>query len=576
MERIGLEPGTEIGGYRIVNQLGSGAMGVVYRALDGGGHPVAFKMLRSNVIDADELRERLIREATAMRRIHHPAVAAMLDVETEADETFIVTQLVEGPTLESYVADHGPLPAAELHAFATRLYEALEAVHSAQVVHRDMKPNNVLMSPEGPVLIDFGIAHGMADPRLTATGLVVGTPGYLAPELINGQNPSAATDLWGWAAVVVFAATGRPPYGLGSFETVFSRAMAGRPDVDGLDERVAVALRGALAVKPEYRWHPVEVLEELKDAAENPNAAGTFYEPHADERDVTQIVDYQGTELEPDDATHLAALPRQSVAGTVPLDQPGSTRVLPAQQVPADPTQVLAPVFTPPSYQPAGYASDEYQPESAYAQDFISDDSYVRPIPPSRSVLTTLGLLAAAAGGALYPALTAITVVAILLIFRTVGMAWDAFHERREYRGQSKRDGLVAAASLPWNVVRALVSFIPSLLVAAATYVIVGGVLLWLVQSVLTLTGPHSETWAIHGAVALAMMAGVLLLWRGPITRHSREGGRVTIQALFPGTVATVIVALILLAVIVVVVVMCVSGVETHWAPLQDPPSFRQ
>lgn len=278
MERYGLEPGTEIGGYRIVNQLGAGAMGVVYRALDGGGNLVAFKMLRSSVIDADELRERLIREAAALRKVKHPAVAAMLDVETDSDETFIVTELIDGPTLEEYVADHGPLDSHALVLLAQRLNDALDAVHAADVVHRDLKPNNVLMSSEGPVLIDFGIAHGMQDPRLTSTGLVVGTPGYLAPELINGLDPSAQTDQWGWAAVLLFAATGRAPFGYGGFEAVISRAMAGRPDVDGLDERIATALRGALAVKQENRWDPADVIAEIEDAAHNPDAVGLYFD----------------------------------------------------------------------------------------------------------------------------------------------------------------------------------------------------------------------------------------------------------------------------------------------------------
>lgn len=588
MERIGLEPGTEIGGYRIVNQLGSGAMGVVYRALDGGGQPVAFKMLRSSVIDAEELRVRLIREATAMRKIDHPAVAAMLDVETDSDETFIVTELIDGPTLETYVADHGPLEAEELHAFAARLYDALSAVHGAHVVHRDMKPNNVLMSSKGPVLIDFGIAHGMQDPRLTATGLVVGTPGYLAPELINGLAPSAATDLWGWAAVVVFAATGRPPFGIGSFETVFGRAMAGRADVDGLDERVAVALRGALAVKAEYRWHPVEVLEELRDAAENPDASEPFHEPDEGTWNATQIVEYQGlgAGLPDTDATRVA--PRLMQPGGDPatqvLDAAGSTRVMPAAQGAQDwnQTQVLAPVPGPPSYQPDPYGAPQSQdvggwdPLGPFEMGELEpeDEGYRRPEPPTRSLIMTLGLFAVAAAAMLVPAYAGVVLVAVLIVFRTVGVAWDSFHERREYKGISKRDGLRAGFAVPWNFVRAFVGLIPSLLIAAGTFIVVGGVLLWTVQGAASINNPRNELLATQGVVAVAALAAILMVWFGPVTHHTRVGGRVTVQALFPGKVATLIVALLLLAVITLVALQLAMGAETLWAPLQEPPSF--
>lgn len=186
-------------------------MGVVYRAIDDGGHPVAFKLLRTDSLPKDELRARVEREAASLRKINHPSVAAMLDLEIDDDEMFIVYELIEGPTLDTWVADNGPLSSQQLADTATDLYDALAAVHEAGVIHRDMKPNNIIMSDHGPVLIDFGLAHGLEDHRLTRTGLVMGTPGYLAPELVNGQAPSQSSDLWGWGAVLAFAATGRLP-----------------------------------------------------------------------------------------------------------------------------------------------------------------------------------------------------------------------------------------------------------------------------------------------------------------------------------------------------------------------------
>lgn len=167
-------------------------MGVVYRAIDDGGHPVAFKLLRTDSLPKDELRARVEREAASLRKINHPSVAAMLDLEIDDDEMFIVYELIEGPTLDTWVADNGPLSSQQLADTATDLYDALAAVHEAGVIHRDMKPNNIIMSDHGPVLIDFGLAHGLEDHRLTRTGLVMGTPGYLAPELVNGQAPPKA------------------------------------------------------------------------------------------------------------------------------------------------------------------------------------------------------------------------------------------------------------------------------------------------------------------------------------------------------------------------------------------------
>src|SRR5450759_4565114 len=168
MERIGLNTGDELGGYRIVAPLGSGGMGTVYRAQDAAGNPVALKLLRHLPGGDTDARARLAREVAALQRLRHP-----------------------------------------------------------DVVHRDVKPANVLMTSQGPVLIDFGIAQAGDDARLTQVGLVAGTPGYLAPELLDGADPSAASDWWGWAAVLAFAGTGRPPFGSGSTPAVLARVRSG-------------------------------------------------------------------------------------------------------------------------------------------------------------------------------------------------------------------------------------------------------------------------------------------------------------------------------------------------------------
>jgi serine/threonine protein kinase len=257
--RGGLPSGAEVGGYRILARLGAGAMGAVYKAEDGGGNLVAIKFLHAHLdVDAHG-RERLRREATALQRLRHPAVAQILDVELDGSEAFIVTELVDGPNLEEEIATGGPLDATDLFELADQLAEALEAVHAAGVVHRDLKPSNVLVTQNGPVLIDFGIAHGLDEARATSTGLVMGTPGYLAPELLEGAAPSANSDWWGWAALLAYAATGRPPFGMRPLEAVLARARSGEADLDGLPPRTAGALAAALRADPASRLGPSEV-----------------------------------------------------------------------------------------------------------------------------------------------------------------------------------------------------------------------------------------------------------------------------------------------------------------------------
>lgn len=267
--RGGLPTGSEVGGYRILARLGAGAMGAVYEAEDGGGNLVAIKFLHAHLDVDAQGRERLRREAVALQRLRHPAVAQILDVELDGSEAFIVTELVDGPNLEEEIATGGPLDARDLFELADQLAEALEAVHAAGVVHRDLKPSNVLVTQNGPVLIDFGIAHGLDEARATSTGLVMGTPGYLAPELLEGAAPSANSDWWGWAALLAFSATGRPPFGMRPVEAVLARARSGEADLDGLGPRTAAALEAALRADPATRLGPSEVAAVLHRVAQD-------------------------------------------------------------------------------------------------------------------------------------------------------------------------------------------------------------------------------------------------------------------------------------------------------------------
>ncbi|HOA59186.1 MAG TPA: serine/threonine-protein kinase, partial [Dermatophilaceae bacterium] len=249
-----------LGPYRLIQRIGEGGMGVVHLALDPHGRAVAVKVLRPHVAHDPEARARLEREVATLARIRHPRVAPIIDCDLSGDRPFVVTRYIAGDALDDRVDTRGPLSAGDLLLLARGLHGALEAIHAVGVVHRDLKPGNVLLEDDGePVVIDFGIAHVAEDPRLTATGLVMGTPGYLSPEVIEGAAVTAATDWWGWAATLAFAATGRPPFGRGSMNIVLTRVRAGNSDLEGVDARLEPLLSAALSPRPDDR-PPAEIV----------------------------------------------------------------------------------------------------------------------------------------------------------------------------------------------------------------------------------------------------------------------------------------------------------------------------
>ena len=243
----------KIGPYRVIEKIGEGGMGVVYLGTDAERRPVAIKVLGSAVANDPSARQRLAREVETMRRVRNRYVAEVVDADVQGPAPYVVTRYVPGRTLEDAVRQDGPLRGMALDALAEGLAEALAAIHAAGVIHRDLKPGNVMLDAGQPVIIDFGIAHIADSTRLTKTGLVMGTPGYLAPEVIEGSPSSGGSDVHSWGATVSYAATGRQPFGSGTYQTIFFRVLEGKPDIVGIPPRLLPFVTAALSTDPQAR-----------------------------------------------------------------------------------------------------------------------------------------------------------------------------------------------------------------------------------------------------------------------------------------------------------------------------------
>ncbi|WP_185921678.1 serine/threonine protein kinase [Streptomyces sp. WAC06614] len=287
MSLSALRPGDPktIGGFTLVGRLGAGGMGVVYLAQGRDGQLVALKRLREELAADPEFRARFRREAAALLRVQGTCTVDVLAVEVEASTPFVVMEYVQGPTLAEYVGEHGPLDGDMAHGFAVGLAEALVAIHRAGMVHRDLKPANVLLSTDGPKVIDFGIAQAVDGTALTRTGIAVGTMGFMAPEQLRGQAGPPA-DVFAWAMTVAYATTGRPPFGTGPSEAVLYRLLHDAPDLDGVPARLEPLLTRSLDRTPERRPTPAELLAELT-GTEGP---GTALAPAVDAEAVTAVL----------------------------------------------------------------------------------------------------------------------------------------------------------------------------------------------------------------------------------------------------------------------------------------------
>jgi serine/threonine protein kinase len=246
-----LQPGDpgSVGGYRLLGRLGAGGMGQVFLGVSPGGRRVAVKLIHPAHAGTAQFRERFAREIEAARRVGGFHTASVVDADPHADPPWMVTAFIEGPALQEDVDRRGPLPPDGVRALGAGLAEGLAAIHACGLVHRDLKPGNVILAADGPRIIDFGIARAIgATTGLTSTGVVVGTLTYMSPEQIRGDPVGPASDVFALGSVLAFAATGRTPFGDDSAATVMFRIFTEPPALAGLaDERLRQVIGGCLA-----------------------------------------------------------------------------------------------------------------------------------------------------------------------------------------------------------------------------------------------------------------------------------------------------------------------------------------
>ncbi|MFF2774770.1 serine/threonine-protein kinase [Streptomyces sp. NPDC058052] len=251
-----MQPGDPdaIGPYRLSARLGEGGMGQVFLAVSRSGRRLAVKVIRPQIAADPGFRERFRREVAAARTVGGFWTAPVVDADPDGAVPWVASDYIDAPDLAALVRERGPLPEPELRSLAAGLAEALEAVHRAGLVHRDLKPANILVTTDGPRVIDFGISKAVEDSTaLTATGLVVGTPGFMSPEQATGTPVGPPGDVFSLGAVLAYAATGRAPFGEGSAPALLYRVVHDAPALDGVPPALRALVAACLEKAPERR-----------------------------------------------------------------------------------------------------------------------------------------------------------------------------------------------------------------------------------------------------------------------------------------------------------------------------------
>jgi Protein kinase domain len=549
-------------------------MGVVHLARDPQGHLVAIKVLQPwHPWGGEEAtaRRRLAREVETMRRVRSPFVAEVLDADVAGEFPYIVTRFVPGPTLDEMVRAHGPLAGPGLRLLAYGMAEALTAIHAAGVVHRDLKPGNVMLSDNRPVVIDFGIAQSGDSTRLTQTGLVMGTPGYLAPEVIEGQPSSPASDVHSWGATMAFAATGHPPYGSGSYEEIFFRIVSGRADLAGVPAPLVPLLTAALARDPARRPPAPSLSAQaiaLDMSAVSPNPAPAPQKPaavlggaiasppgHAGQGkgrkarrpkapDQPPRRAYPGPKQAARDVADLlppvgyAPFPPPSQVGARPAAQAGA---VPAAQVGARPAAQAG----------AGPAARNGAAPPARAGVAPGAPNAAR----GRNTLAGLALMiSAVALTVVLPVAGLLLSLAVITLLRAADQAQSTLAVRRSVRGPRASDPLVVIVMAPLAVARALLT---EALIAPLAFIVAA------VTYAATLVLTHSLSLPKAGAYA----AAAVVAWYGigPGSGRPRRQLNRMAGAVSRTPISATATALVLWAVAAAAVIMAASQIPYYW-----------
>ncbi|MYW00879.1 serine/threonine-protein kinase, partial [Streptomyces sp. SID3343] len=273
-----------IGPYRVTGRLGAGGMGAVYAGLDAYDQRVAIKVVHAQYADDPEFRTRFMREVNVLRAIRGTCTTPVLDADVDAETPWFATEYVPGPTLDVRVNQGGPMRGDELMGLAAGLAEALVAIHDADVVHRDLKPQNIICSPAGPRVLDLGIARSMEDSGLTRTGMMIGSPAWMSPERFKGHDSTPAADVYAWAMLVTYAATGVIPFGTGAPEVVALRVLQEEADLSGVPADMRLLVKRAADKEPNYRPQARELLASVTHVWRGAlgNGAGPSLDPVAD------------------------------------------------------------------------------------------------------------------------------------------------------------------------------------------------------------------------------------------------------------------------------------------------------
>ncbi|WP_157877328.1 serine/threonine-protein kinase, partial [Streptomyces odonnellii] len=332
MEKLVAGDPQRIGAYRLLARLGAGGMGRVYLARSDRGRTVAVKLVRRELAEQEEFRNRFRQEVAAARRVGGAWTAPVLDADTEAPVPWLATGYVAGPTLQSIVSGgHGPLPERSVRILASGLAHALQDIHAAGLIHRDLKPSNVLVTIEGPRVIDFGIARALETVTaegLTRTGSLVGSPGFMAPEQVRGDRVTAACDVFCLGSVLAYAALGRLPFGgadSGAHALMYRIAQEA-PDLAGLPEQLAILVHACLQKEPAARPTTRDILARVGEAADA--GAGPGGEPWLPGSLLAQLGQHAVRLLEYEDPTGQIRTPELRVppgaAGAVPTTAGGA------------------------------------------------------------------------------------------------------------------------------------------------------------------------------------------------------------------------------------------------------------